>query len=90
MCSLDCYSTSPAIRQLWVAQEEEEDEEEQGHHAAGEKRRGCRDSLVVRTSRCGRENPGSNPGYGNVQPFLLNYHTHCIQCSRCALKEKSL
>ena len=25
----------------------------------------CRNSLVVRTSRCGRENPGSNPGYGN-------------------------
>ena len=23
-----------------------------------------RNSLVVRTSRCGRENPGSNPGYG--------------------------
>ena len=23
-----------------------------------------RDSLVVRTSRCGRDNPGSNPGHG--------------------------
>ena len=25
-----------------------------------------RDRLVVRTLRCGRNNPGSNPGHGNV------------------------
>ena len=24
----------------------------------------CRDRLVVRTLRCGRSNPGSNPGHG--------------------------
>ena len=24
------------------------------------------DSIVVSTSRCGRENPGSNPGHGRV------------------------
>ena len=30
-----------------------------------------RDRLVVRTLRCGRSNPGSNPGHGNV-PL-----THC-------------
>ena len=28
-----------------------------------------RDSLVVRTLRCGRSNPGSNPGHGIV-PLL--------------------
>ena len=26
--------------------------------------RKCRDRLVVRTLRCGRSNPGSNPGHG--------------------------
>ena len=25
-----------------------------------------RDSIVVSTSRCGRENPGSNPGHGRA------------------------
>ena len=24
----------------------------------------CRDSIVVSTLRCGRNNPGSNPGHG--------------------------
>ena len=28
-----------------------------------------RDSLVVRTSRCGRDNPGSNPGHGMATLF---------------------
>ena len=28
-----------------------------------------RDSLVVRTSRCGRDNPGSNPGHGSMAMF---------------------
>ena len=26
-------------------------------------------SIVVSTSRCGRENPGSNPGYGRKHPW---------------------
>jgi hypothetical protein len=29
-----------------------------------------RDRLVVRTRRCGRRNPGSNPGHGTVRIFL--------------------
>ena len=29
-----------------------------------------RDRLVVRTLRCGRSNPGSNPGHGNVQNIV--------------------
>ena len=28
----------------------------------------CRDRLVVRTLRCGRSNPGSNPGHGIFSP----------------------
>ena len=31
-----------------------------------------RDSIVVSTSRCGRENPGSNPGHGRVQALHGN------------------
>ena len=30
-----------------------------------------RDRLVVRTLRCGRSNPGSNPGQGTFLPFLI-------------------
>ena len=30
-----------------------------------------RDRLVVRTLRCGRSNPGSNPGHGTFLPFLI-------------------
>ena len=30
----------------------------------GTPRLDCRDRLVVRTLRCGRSNPGSNPGHG--------------------------
>ena len=30
-----------------------------------------RDRLVVRTLRCGRSNPGSNPGHGTFFPFLF-------------------
>ena len=30
----------------------------------------CRDRLVVRTLRCGRSNPGSNPGYSS-DPFFF-------------------
>ena len=33
-----------------------------------------RDRLVVRTLRCGRSNPGSNPGHGTV----LYFFTFCI------------
>ena len=32
----------------------------------------CRDSIVVSTLRCGRNNPGSNPGHG--MPALLHLH----------------
>ena len=31
----------------------------------------CRDRLVVRTLRCGRSNPGSNPGHGTFFPFVF-------------------
>ena len=31
---------------------------------------GSRDHLVVRTLRCGRSNPGSNPGHGNIFSLL--------------------
>ena len=31
-----------------------------------------RDRIVVSTSRCGRDNPGSNPGHG--MPALLHLH----------------
>ena len=34
----------------------------------------CRDSIVVSTSRCGRDNPGSNPGHGTFF-FLPSYFT---------------
>ena len=30
-----------------------------------------RDRLVVRTLRCGRSNPGSNPGHGSGRKFYL-------------------
>ena len=41
-----------------------------------------RDRLVVRTLRCGRNNPGSNPGYGicvnffSPPPFLDQINTY--------------
>ena len=31
---------------------------------------GSHDRLVVRTLRCGRSNPGSNPGHGNIFSLL--------------------
>ena len=31
----------------------------------------CRDRLVVRTLRCGRSNPGSNPGLGSCDLFFF-------------------
>ena len=31
-----------------------------------------RDRLVVRTLRCGRSNPGSNPGHGMLRNFFLS------------------
>ena len=33
--------------------------------------RNCRDRLVVRTLRCGRSNPGSNPGHGIFWQFQI-------------------
>ena len=32
----------------------------------------CRDSIVVSTLRCGRNNPGSNPGHGTFFATLLD------------------
>ena len=37
-----------------------------------------RDRLVVRTLRCGRRNPGSNPGHGMRKKFL-SYFDRCDQ-----------
>ena len=34
--------------------------------------RRCRDRLVVRTLRCGRSNPGSNPGHGTFFSFCFS------------------
>ena len=38
----------------------------------------CRDSIVVSTLRCGRNNPGSNPGHGtfffSFQKLTLGQH----------------
>ena len=36
-----------------------------------------RDRLVVRTPRCGRGNPGSNPGHGNLKEFFLPFFNTC-------------
>ena len=44
----------------------------------------CRDRIVVSTLRCGRNNPGSNPGFGkscilySVMP-LINLHKSRIK-----------
>ena len=35
-----------------------------------ERESNCRDRLVVRTLRCGRSNPGSNPGHGMDKIFF--------------------
>ena len=35
-----------------------------------------RDRLEVRTLRCGRNNPGSNPGHGIILFFLCNFQFH--------------
>ena len=37
----------------------------------------CRDRLVVRTLRCGRSNPGSNPGPGITSFFFLFFFSNC-------------
>ena len=37
----------------------------------GTPRLDCRDRLVVRTLRCGRSNPGSNPGHGILKQFFF-------------------
>ena len=41
-----------------------------------------RDRLVVRTLRCGRSNPGSNPGHGTVMFFFL-----CSVSTKIALSQ---
>ena len=33
--------------------------------------RNSRDRIVVSTLRCGRSNPGSNPGHGNSEVFFF-------------------
>ena len=45
-----------------------------------------RDSLVVRTSRCGRDNPGSNPGHGIY--FFLSTKTECGYLN-CRINKRS-
>ena len=37
-----------------------------------------RDRLVVRTLRCGRSNPGSNPGHGTFFSFFILYSIFLI------------
>ena len=37
----------------------------------------CRDSIVVSTLRCGRNNPGSNPGHGTFFFSQKSFH-FCI------------
>ena len=39
-----------------------------------------RDRLVVRTLRCGRSNPGSNPGQGIFLPFLICFSSSFFIC----------
>ena len=39
----------------------------------------CRDRLVVRTLRCGRSNPGSNPGHGTIYFSLLSFFFFLFQ-----------
>ena len=41
-----------------------------------------RDRLEVRTLRCGRNNPGSNPGHGSSTPsffFFFQQTAHCVK-----------
>jgi hypothetical protein len=38
-----------------------------------------RDRLVVRTLRCGRSNPGSNPGHGSVKSLLRQRFFFIVQ-----------
>ena len=40
-----------------------------------------RDRLVVRTLRCGRSNPGSNPGPGMCPLFCFSFSLHCLLVS---------
>ena len=42
-----------------------------------------RDRLVVRTLRCGRSNPGSNPGHGRIVFFFLNFLLQRFGCFAC-------
>ena len=42
-----------------------------------------RDRIVVSTLRCGRNNPGSNPGHGTLLHFLTRLHSeiNILQCT---------
>ena len=47
---------------------------------------GSRDRIVVSTLRCGRNNPGSNPGHGTFLFFLLFFFLEEISCFVFCLK----
>ena len=47
-------------------------------------RRVSRDRIVVSTSRCGRDNPGSNPGHGRAAVKHLIMASRQIFCSKLA------
>ena len=52
----------------------------------------CRDSIVVSTLRCGRNNPGSNPGHGTFilgnRGSLSKWQELCCICSFLFFKPK--
>ena len=52
----------------------------------------CRDGLVVRTLRCGRINPGSNPGHGRRRPDFCSQSPQSLTtagtCSLCAQRRR--
>ena len=52
----------------------------------------CRDSIVVSTLRCGRNNPGSNPGHGTFflgnRGSLSKWQEFCCICSFLFFKPK--
>ena len=52
---------------------------------------GCYCSIVVSTSDCGSENPGSNPGSGNfyiLSYFLNNFINICLISERYGEKAR--
>ena len=45
----------------------------------------CRDRLEVRTLRCGRNNPGSNPGHGIIFNTFRLVYSGSKTASECML-----